>query len=97
MAISFDVYKEDQVLIDRVVDRFIAQYDPGVMEDYRTDIMMSITACHANGCPLDLEKLSISPCPVLCHDVWGIHQHLNHETGGLVGNFWPKTATRTRL
>lgn len=97
MGISFDASKEDQELIGRIVDRLI-ENGCGLVNvgDYRVDIMMSVTACHVNGCPLDLEKLDAAPLGVLDHDVLGIHLHLNHETGELDDYFYPKTAKKRK-
>lgn len=95
MGISFKVIKEDREMIKRIVDRFIENYrGPVNWEDYRVDLIMSIVACHVNGCPLDLEKLDAAHPNVLVHDVLGIHLHLNHDTGELDDCFYPKTAKK---
>lgn len=85
--ISFDVSKEDRDKIQRTVDRFINLID---VEDVQS-LEMDITATHANGCPLDLDKLLRADEFNFLHDVTGIRNCLNRETGEL-GVFLPRCA-----
>ena len=57
-----------------------------------TPIMMGIDAVHSNGCPLALAKLLAADRFNFIHDVGGISQHLNRQTGQLEGPFWPRYA-----
>ena len=42
---------------------------------------MDLTAAHANGCRLDLERLLASPDRDFGHDVFGIRRFLDRRTG----------------
>jgi hypothetical protein len=95
-AISFDVSKEDSKLIRAIVDR---AFGPGALGDgmrkysiKRLDLSMDITATHANGTPLDLQKLFDFDAFNFAHDVIGILRHLDRETGKLGGCFLPRCA-----
>lgn len=62
---------------------------------------MDLAAVHANGCPLDLEKLLAADDFNFAHDVFGIYRHLDRDgkspTGGkLLDLFLPRTARRQR-
>ncbi|WP_309628187.1 hypothetical protein [Brevundimonas sp.] len=90
MPVSFDVSDEDAGLISTIVDRAeelcLAQ---GETLD-RLSTTMDLTACHANGCPLDLTKLAKADNFNLTHDVFGIARHLDRTTGRLRDFFDPR-------
>ena len=54
------------------------------------DVAMDLTAVHCTSCPLDLEKLLAFPDSDFMHDVAGIRQHIDRETGRLVDCFDPR-------
>lgn len=56
---------------------------------------MDITACHLNGCRLDLERLLAADDFNFLHDVYGIQRHIDRETGKLGDCFLPRYARRT--
>mgnify|MGYP006359556787 CR=1 FL=1 len=56
---------------------------------------MDITACHLNGCALDLERLLKADNFNFAHDVYGIQRHIDRETGKLGDGFLPRYARRT--
>ena len=58
----------------------------------RLTVCMDLTACHANGCALDLEGLLSASPSDLIHDVAGIMSHINRETGKLEDCFSPRYA-----
>lgn len=58
----------------------------------RLEVRMSLTACHLNGCPLDLDKLAAADDFNLLHDVGGIHRHVSRDTGELTDCFRPRCA-----
>ena len=58
------------------------------------DAQMDITACHLNGCPLELENLLNTDDFNFAHDVFGIRRHLNRQTGQLENHFLPRYAQR---
>lgn len=55
-------------------------------------LVMDVTACHLNGCPLHLEDLAEADNFNLLHDVVGIYRHLDRETGRLKDCFLPRYA-----
>jgi hypothetical protein len=52
--------------------------------------VMDLQACHANGCPLDLEGLLTAQDGDFGHDVFGIRRYLDRETGKLQECFTPR-------
>ena len=57
-----------------------------------TCILMDLNATHLNGCPLDLKRLLDADDFNFIHDVGGIANHLDRNTGELTDFFWPRTA-----
>ena len=51
---------------------------------------MDILATHLNGCPLKLQELLDANDSNFIHDVFGIRNHLNRETGKLEDFFDPR-------
>src|SRR5262245_27277795 len=54
------------------------------------DLMMDLSACHANGCPLKLKELADADEFNFIHDIFGIQRHLDRKTGKLTGFFSPR-------
>jgi len=54
------------------------------------DADMDVTACHENGCPLDLADLLTADDANFAHDVFGIRRHINRETGKIEDHFSPR-------
>jgi hypothetical protein len=82
--------EEDRGKIDRIMERACdldERIDP-------LSLHMDLTATHLNGCPLNLEDLSETTDANLMHDVYGIMQHLNRNTGKLEGGFTPRYAVK---
>ena len=91
--ISFDVTREETVLIKKIADRaFTMAEGKDVDSDYKTTVMRDVTATHANGCPLRLERLLEADDFNFAHDIHGINRHLDHDTGELTGFFLPRAA-----
>lgn len=59
-----------------------------------SDWWMDIIATHANGNPLDFDKLLAADDFNFAHDVFGICRHLNRETGELEDFFSPRCSLR---
>ena len=87
--VSFDVSHKDASLIAKIVKR-AATLEPSVNKD--KSLEMDLTACHANGCPLDLEKFLAARPADFAHDINGISRHINRRTGGLEDHFLPRCA-----
>lgn len=54
------------------------------------DIQMDIDACHSNGCKLRLAELLAADDFNFSHDVRGIHNCLDRDTGKLIPPFSPR-------
>ena len=94
MPVSFDVTEQERDLIDQIVNRVLKLRadDDAAPSHARLMFRMDLTACHANGTPLDLEKLRAADDFTLVHDVVGIARHLDRTTGQLTGCFLPRCA-----
>jgi hypothetical protein len=71
--------KEEHLLINRIASR--SSIGLKIKRDI-TDISMDLEACNIT-CPLDFQKLLDSRDFDLVHDIVGIANHLNHDTGEL--------------
>lgn len=94
--VSFDIESQKiRDLIDECVDRTVSLANGADLPppDYDT-IRMDLTACHANGCPLDLERLIKADDFNFIHDVGGIHSNICRETGTLQNMFLPRFAKK---
>ena len=105
MSISFNVTKDDHLIIRRIAERAAAQMTRleieypnagtainGTRLELISEFLMDLTVCHANSCPLDLERLAGTDYTNFNHDVFGIRRHLNRETGKLENCFLPRFA-----
>lgn len=63
-------------------------------ENYkRKNLIMDLTACHANGCELDFDKLLNKFDDFnFIHDIIGISNHMDRTTGQLQDCFLPRCA-----
>lgn len=59
----------------------------------KLNLQMDITACHCNGCPLDLDKLLAANDTTFLHDIAGITVAINRSTGQLENCFVPRCAS----
>lgn len=86
--INWDATKADSALIKHIVMRAI---DGGYIRPIDdTDVRMSLTACHLNGCPLKLAELLKADDFNFVHDVIGINRHVSRDTGKLLNHFLPR-------
>lgn len=86
--VSFRATKTEYLLIARIADRALRMVPTLV----RNVFLMDLTACHANGCPLDLEKMLTARDFDFAHDVLGISRHISRKTGRLKHHFFPRCA-----
>lgn len=97
--ISFKTSKFEMGLIHKIVNRardlgIVQTGQRGRRTGHGYDAItcdMDITACHANGNPLDLHADDFN----FTHDVCGIARHINRDTGKLENFFVPRMSTRT--
>ena len=91
--INWIITKQDGDLITKIAKRALAKAEElGIQYDMMT-ATMDITACHLNGCPLKLTQLLNADNFNFVHDVFGIRQHINRETGELEDCFVPRYAS----
>lgn len=88
---NWNVSRKDAKLIDKIVDRYI-DLQPTSQVGCRMERAMDLTACHLNGCPLDLEGLLAAKDMDLIHDVWGLFVHIDRTNGKLQDCFVPRYA-----
>lgn len=89
---SFDTHDVPDGLIARVVDRAAKRK---LMMDDRLALTMDLSASHANGTPIDFQKMLDAPAVDFAHDILGIQRHLNRQTGKLENCFVPRCAKRS--
>lgn len=90
--IDFKVSLEESRIIRDIIKR--AMNRKGSIHLTPLELDMDLCAVHCNGCPLDLEGLLQAPESDFVHDIMGIRQHLNRDTGELTGGFFPRYAKR---
>lgn len=87
--INWETTEEDCALISKITDRAL-NARPDLIG--KMDVVMSITAAHANGCPLDLQKFLDFDELDFWHDVFGISNHVDRHTAELQDCFLPRCA-----
>lgn len=92
--INFETNRLDFDTINKIVDR--AWGIGWLRRSYRArmDMHMDVTAVHANGNPLRLEALLEADDFNFAHDMSGICNCLDRETGKLTRNFSPRFSRR---
>lgn len=90
--VKFNTSPEDNSLIRAIVQRVTASDAVSNLKLHPLEISMDITACHCNGCELDLRKLNEAPLDTFLHDVLGINRHIDRNTGQLTDHFLPRCA-----
>ena len=88
-TVSFTVTPDEHKIIMAIAKR--AQGIEGLYGNIM-HVSMNISACHANGCPLDLQRLLDADDFNFCHDVAGIDRHINRDNGQLENFFLPRFA-----
>lgn len=85
--------KEEMETISKILDRYQEyHYSLGIPKQYqrqRIDIMMDIEAVHSVN-PLRLDDLLNADDFNFAHDMIGIQQNLNRQTGELMNCFTPR-------
>ena len=90
-TINWSATKADYRAVDRVLaraEKLVAK--AGGTSQVPQDLAMDLIACHLNGTPMDWEALLVAPDFDFVHDVWGIHKHIDRETGRLGDCFLPR-------
>lgn len=58
----------------------------------RLNLRMDLIACHLNGTPLDLDRLQGAEDFTFLHDLSGIAQNIDRQTGKIANHFHPRCA-----
>lgn len=94
--VSFNATKDEYRDIAKCVKR-MADLNPEFSPSHmRQDLSMDLTACNANGCPLDLKKLLAFDDFNFAHDVVGIWRHIDRNNGNLLNHFLPRCSKPTQ-
>lgn len=89
---SFKTSRFEHELINKIANRAVALALEHSVDYNKMDATMDLTACHANGCELDLNKLLMAPEPDFAHDVFEIRRHIDRRTGKIGNCFLPRCA-----
>ncbi len=89
-TVSFDATPDERQLVRRIIERaeqeeLFGGYDRECLE-------MDLIATHANGCPIDFNKLLDAGRFDFTHDIAGIVRHLDRRSGELTRFFRPRCA-----
>ena len=87
---NWEINNADANMIDKIVDRATTERP----NRDRLDTELDLTACHLNGCPLDLGKLLDAGGVDFWHDIHGINEHIDRQTGKLRNCFVPRCSTK---
>ena len=79
--------KEEYALCNKIAERSVK-----VCGFDKCTAFMDITICHSEAREIKLEELLNAPLEDLAHDVFGINQHLDHDTHKLTDCFLPRYA-----
>ena len=85
---NWAVSPKDYDLLVQVAER--AKHELMGYPDSKRTLIMDLINCHAKGCPLDFKALLEAPALDLSHDIYGIRNHMNRDTGKLEGCFVPR-------
>lgn len=94
--VNFTITPEERDLINQIAERAFGLARAYGSNYALSDILMDVTACHANGCPLKLKELLEAPEMDFWHDITGIYLRLDRKTGKLTCCFLPRYAAHAR-
>lgn len=88
--VAFTATPDERELVRKIIERaeqedLFGGYD-------RESLEMDLIATHANGCPIDFNKLLEAGRFDFTHDIAGIVRHLDRRSGELTGFFRPRSA-----
>lgn len=97
-GVSFRTNELDRILIRSIVARAMRDKELAPVLDFaeegddeaRQTLTMDLSACHANGCPINLVRLLDADDVTFGHDVTGIQRHIDRRTGKLRRGFGPR-------
>lgn len=92
--VSFTVHGRDFATIRKIAERFDGLCSLHGQRANRMSAAMDVTAVHANGNPLRLDDLLAADDFNFLHDLVGIENHLDRDTGTLRNCFVPRFTAR---
>lgn len=92
-TVSFAATPTEREIVLKIIERaeqeaIFGGYDFGD----RASLEMDLVATHANGCPIDFQRLLDAEQFVFTHDIFGIMRHLDRRSGKLTMCFIPRCA-----
>lgn len=90
--LNWTSHKETMDTESAIAKRAVAMATKHGIDYKQMDVIMDIDACHSNGCPLKLGELLKADDFNFAHDVFGIRQHIDRQTGKLQNCFDPRYA-----
>lgn len=90
--LNWDCSKDEMTLIVQIADKAAKMAKEMSIKYPKQAAITDITACHCNGCPLDLKGLLEADSFDFGHDVFGIRRSLDRQTGKLMDYFDPRYA-----
>jgi len=88
--VSFHVEKKYQAAYKETVKKGMLLAFSLEVQYPRLQMEMDLAACHANGNPLDFERMAKANDGNLGHDLFGIRRFLDRNTGKLTDCFVPR-------
>lgn len=88
--ISFDATKAEALVILEIAERWQRMARQYGHDRDKLHVIMDVTAVHANGTPLRLDDLLAADDFNFMHDLAGIENYLDRDTGQLTGCFLPR-------
>ncbi len=85
---NWRITRTETALIAEIAER--ARRDLPALGGTKLDLVMDLTAVHANGCRLRLQALLDAPPFDFKHDIVGIRRHIDRNTGQLLDCFLPR-------
>ncbi len=79
-------------LILKIARRAVGLYSAHGVKLDLLETQMDLSATHAGGCRLNLDKLLAADDFNFMHDITGINRHLDRDTGKLMHYFTPRCA-----
>ena len=95
MTVKFDATKKEITNVDAIVARIVPKICAATganADELSLSTRMDLLATHANGCPMDFDRMREADDFNILHDIAGIGNHLDRETGKIVGFFVPRFA-----
>lgn len=82
--------KDDIEIMGKIATRYIDMAQQLNIKIDRMTLLMDIEACNNNGCPLKLNDLLEAQNSEFLHDISGIQNNINRQTGKLENCFRPR-------